>query len=483
MSIITDINLLKTRRTKIVATVGPACDSAETIKQLIEQGVNLFRLNMSHGSLESHQSMLKLIRDTTNELQKPIGILADLCGPKIRTGTFENMEIELVNNTRVTVTTRDVVGKTGLIPSQYKALANDVVAGNRILLNDGAMELRVLDVNNEDIECEVVHGGILKDKKGINLPGVNISAPSLTPKDREDAEFMLNLGVDYLALSFIRTAQDIHDLRSLVESKDSKAAIIAKIEKPEALQNAREIIAATDAIMVARGDLGVELNPEQVPVAQSQLIDMARRQFKPVIVATQMLESMIDNPRPTRAEVTDISYAVSLGTDAIMLSAETAAGRYPVKAVNIMHRIVCQTESYLWSHGGYPNISQDDTARPVPIWESIANTVSKLSHDLKVRAVMVLSQSGMSAGTVSSARPAAPVVAITNDETVCRRMALLWSVIPVLSQEAGTTNPNILAKTIAKDLKLADDGEHILLVRGFHHEPQKNTPSITVIRV
>ena len=483
MSIITNIDLLKIRRTKIVATVGPSCDNSEMIHRLIEEGVNIFRLNMSHGNHDFHEKMYKLIRSVADQNQRAVGILADLCGPKIRAGCFQGGQIELVNDSEVTVTTRDVMGEPGLIPSQYQQLAQDVVSGNRILLNDGAMELSVIAVEGDDIRCKVIHGGILKDKKGINLPGVNISAPSLTPKDRIDAEFMMNLGVDFLALSFIRTAQDIHDLRELIESKHASASIVAKIEKPEALENASKVIEATDAIMVARGDLGVELNPEQVPVAQSQLIDMARRQFKPVIVATQMLESMIENPRPTRAEVTDISYAVSLGTDAIMLSAETAAGNYPTEAVRIMHRIVCQTESYLWSHGGYPVITQEKNGKPIPIWDSIANTVSKLSRDLEVRAVLVLSQSGMSAATVSSARPAAPVIVITSDVAVSRRMTLLWSVIPVLSEEAGSVNPNKLSREVARELKLAEAGEHILLVRGFHQDPVKNTPSITVISV
>ncbi len=483
MTIITDINLLKTRRTKIIATVGPSCDKKEMIHALINEGVNVFRLNMSHGEHAFHQTMLEIIRSVARDLEQPTAILADLCGPKIRTGKFINGQIELKQGNEIIVTTRNVEGEDGLIPSQYQDLATDVNPGNRILLNDGSFELQVLDVKDEDIRCKIIHGGILKNNKGINLPGVNISAPSLTEKDRKDAEFMLGLGVDFLALSFIRTAEDIHELRDLINSNNSNAAIVAKIEKPEALENARKILEATDAIMVARGDLGVELNPEQVPVAQSQLIDMARSQFKPVIVATQMLESMIENARPTRAEVTDVSSAVSMGTDAIMLSAETAAGAHPLEAVKMMHRIVCQTESYLWKHGGYPSISRGNKSKPIPIWDSIANTVSKLSRDLQVRAIMVLSQSGMSAGTVSSARPSAPVVAISNDIEVCRRMSLLWSVIPVLSQEAGTINPNILTQNIARDLHLAEDGEHVLLVRGFHHDPKKNTPSVTVISI
>ncbi len=351
------------------------------------------------------------------------------------------------------------------------------------MLNDGALEIQVQSIDGDNIHCKVIHGGILKDNKGINLPGVNVSAPSLTEKDRVDAAFMLDLGVDFLALSFVRTADDILELRKLINDKDGSASIIAKIEKPEALDNAREILKATDAIMVARGDLGVELQPEQVPVAQSQLIDMARGQFKPVIVATQMLESMIESARPTRAEVTDISHAVTLGTDAIMLSAETAAGAYPIEAVKMMHRIVKQTESYLWSPGGYPSIDNKRDDEALPIWDSIANTVSKLSRELHVRAVLVLSQSGRSAATMSSARPAAPVVAITNNKAICRKMVLLWSVIPVLSEEAGSSNPNVLARQIAVELKLGEEGQPIILVRGFHVEPKKNTPSVTVISI
>lgn len=483
MTIITDINLLKNRRTKIIATVGPSSSSEEMIRELISSGVNIFRQNMSHGDHSFHRQMFNIIRVIAAEFDQPVAILADLCGPKIRTGKFKNGQIELVQDAEVIVTTRDVEGEPGLIPSQYTALASDVVAGNRILLNDGALEIQVEKIEGDDIHCTVTHGGILKDNKGINLPGVNVSAPSLTEKDREDATFMLDLGVDFLALSFVRTAKDIEELRQLINDKNCTASIIAKIEKPEALDNAREILKATDAIMVARGDLGVELNPEQVPVAQSQLIDMARSQFKPVIVATQMLESMIENARPTRAEVTDVSHAVTLGTDAIMLSAETAAGAHPIEAVKMMQRIVMQTESYLWTHGGYPAVNTDEDKHPVPIWNSMANTVSKLSRELQARAVLVISQSGMSAATMSSARPAAPVVAITGSEEICRKMVLLWSVIPVLSKEAGNTNPNILARQIASELKLGEEGQQILLVRGFHKDAKKNTPSVTVISI
>ena len=363
MSIITDLNLLKNRRTKIIATLGPSSDSPEIIKKLILAGANVFRLNMSHGNQNLHKTTYNHIRAVSSEIGKPVGVLADLCGPKIRTGKFHAGQMNLEKNNKVTVTTRDVVGEPGLIPSQYSALSNDVKTGNRILLNDGALELRVNSVAGTEINCTVVHGGILKDHKGINLPGVNVSVPSLTKKDITDAKFALELGVDFLALSFVRCAADIQELRKIIKKSDRKTSIIAKIEKPEALDNFDAILDSTDAIMVARGDLGVELNPEQVPVAQNQLIERARNKFKPVIVATQMLESMIENARPTRAEVTDISHAVSHATDAVMLSAESAAGAFPVESVEMMDRIIRQTEAYLWSINAY-DAGLKTTAQP-----------------------------------------------------------------------------------------------------------------------
>ena len=480
MSIKTKVHLLKRRRTKIVATLGPASADVKIIRKLIETGVNVFRLNMSHGDHASHATNYKNIRDIANDMTLPIGILADLCGPKIRTGKFKNDSIELEDGKQVVVTTRDVIGEDGLIPSQYHELAGDVRVKDRILLNDGALELKVDAIDDTEITCTVVHGGTLKNHKGINLPGVNVSAPSLTPKDIEDAEFVLGLGVDFIALSFVRTASDVMQLKNIINKSQKDVAIIAKIEKPEALQNASEILDVADGIMVARGDLGVELNPEEVPVAQSQLIDLAKQKFKPVIVATQMLESMIEQARPTRAEVTDISYAVTLGTDAVMLSAETAAGAFPVEAVNMMDRIARQTESYLWSTGSYENTSQA-TGPGKTIWDAVSDATAQMAKDLLVRAVLVISQSGMSAATMSSARPAAPVVAITSQPHICRRMALYWSVIPVLADEAGNTNPNKLAQSVARGLRLAEPGEFIILVKGFHSKPELNNPSVTVL--
>jgi pyruvate kinase len=484
MSITTEINLLKDRRTKIIATLGPASSKPEQIQQLIKAGVNIFRQNMSHGDHAYHIETYARIRKIAEELNQPVGILADLCGPKIRTGKFKNDSIELKNNETVIVTTRDVEGKAGLIPSQYASLADDVELGDRILLADGTLELEVDKIEGTEITCTVIYGGKLGNHKGINLPGVNVSAPSLTEKDIADAALAIKLGVDFIALSFVRTAEDINDLRKLLDAQGCDARIIAKIEKPEALENASAILDAADGIMVARGDLGVELNPEQVPVAQHQLIDLARKKFKPVIVATQMLESMIEMARPTRAEVTDVAYAVTLGTDAIMLSGETAVGAFPVDAVRMMDKISRQTESYLWSHNAYGAKVSDNTSKTaIPIWDAVANSMAQLAQDLKVRAVVVISQSGMTAATMSSARPAAPVVAITNRADVCRKMAMLWSVIPVHSENAGKTNPNELARQVIVDEGLASSGEKVLLVRGFHAENEMNIPSVTVLTI
>ncbi len=446
-------------------------------------GVNVFRLNMSHGDHDSHSMAYRNIREIATELNLPIGILADLCGPKIRTGKFKEGEINLTPGQKITVTTRDVEGDSNIISSQYTALANDVEPGNRILLNDGVLELRVEAINGTEIDCEVVYGGVLKNHKGINLPGVNVSAPSLTDKDKIDAQFALELGVDFMALSFVRKASDIHDLRKIINDKKGHCSIVAKIEKPEALQDIDHILDATDAIMVARGDLGVELNPEEVSVAQSQLIEKARARFKPVIVATQMLESMIESARPTRTEVTDIAYAVTLGADAVMLSAETASDKFPVDAVQMMDRIAKQTESHLWNNGVYGAPPIKDAKPPLSIWDVIANATAHMSRNIMAHAVVVISKSGMSASTMSSSRPASPIVAITNEEDVYRKMAMLWGVLPVYTKDAGKTKPNEIARNAARELDLVKPGEYIILVRGFHAESQMNTPSITCMVV
>ena len=334
--------LLQRRRTKIVATVGPASREPPILESLIRAGVDVFRLNMSHGEQADHRAAFERIRAAADAVGEPIAVLADLCGPKIRVDKFAGGRLDLAAGQRVVVTTRRVLGGDGIIPSQYAGLPGDVRPGDRILLDDGLIELRVESVLGDDVPCTVVNGGVLKDRKGMNLPNIPVSAPSLTEKDRADARFALELGVDFLALSFVRRPSDVEDLKNLIAetpalslssggraegARDGGTPVIAKIEKPEALDAIEEILEVADGLMVARGDLGVELAPEAVPIVQQELVLRARLRNKPVIVATQMLESMVTNPRPTRAEVSDVSHAVFGGADAVMLSAETASGR------------------------------------------------------------------------------------------------------------------------------------------------------------
>jgi pyruvate kinase len=477
--------LLKRRRTKIVATVGPASADVAVLEQLVRAGVNVFRLNMSHGTHDAHRAAYDAIRSAASSCATEVGVLADLCGPKIRCGVFENDRVELETGSTVVVTTRDVVGRDGLIPSQYEQLDRDAKPGTRILLDDGNLELRVERVEGTEITCHVVQGGTLKNKKGMNLPDVEVSAPSLTEKDREDARFALGLGVEFLALSFVRRASDIEQLRELMEAEGSaRAAIIAKIEKPEALREIKAILAATDGVMVARGDLGVEMPPETVPIIQSELIDLAREWAKPVIVATQMLESMIGNPRPTRAEVSDVSTAVMAGADAVMLSAETASGSFPVKAVETMDRVARRTEAYLWKQGAFGSILDGNApTAPTGIASAVTRATSQLSRDLMVRSIFVISRTGLTARLVSSARPAAPVVAVSHDERAVRAMNLLWGVVPTRADATELENPEDLARSLVRRYELAGQGDCILRVSGFHADQDLNVPTISVLTI
>ena len=482
MPIDASVHLLKRRRTRIVATLGPTADDLETILALIGAGANVFRLNMSHGTHDDHRRRFELVRAAAEERGEPVAVLADLCGPKIRVGRFLGGAIELVTGSEITVTTRDVEGKDGLVPSLYEALARDVRSGDRILLDDGKLALAVLDATDLDVRCRVVHGGTLRDRKGMNLPGVEVSAPALTDKDRNDARFAIELGVDLLALSFVRCAADVVLLRQLIDKAGADTPIIAKIEKPEALHAIEEILAASDGIMVARGDLGVELPPEQVPVAQEMLVELARARARPVIVATQMLESMITSPTPTRAEVTDVASAVRSGADAVMLSAETAAGAFPVEAVQMMDRVARNVEGHLWRTGSFGSITRDDRATPpVELGVALARSTAQLSRDLMVRAITVVSRTGTSTAQVACSRPAAPVLAITDSEATCRRMSLLWGVVPLLVSSEELDDAPRTARRLASRLGLADEDDRLLLVRGFHPDPALAQPSVTVL--
>ena len=484
LTINTSIELLKQRRTKIVATLGPASAEVKTIKKLLQAGVNVFRLNMSHGDHAMHAGLVKNIRHSMQETGINAAIMADLCGPKIRIGKFKQGKINLKRGANVTLTVRNVMGDEHLIPSQYKLLHKDVKTSDRILLNDGLLTLEVESIKDTEIFCRVVHGGIVSDHKGINMPDSVVSTPALTAKDKKDALFALEQGVDYLSLSFVRTADEINKLRRIIKRNRSNAHIIAKIETPMALENISEILEASDAIMVARGDLGVELPPEEVPLVQLQLIDRARVANKPVIVATQVLESMITNARPTRAEISDISYAVSSGVDAMMLSAETSVGKYPVGSIRMMDCAIRFTESYRWSQGTFGSFGLEmGGTPPLDFGEAISNATSQLSRDLLVRAIVVVSRSGMSAVTVSSARPAAPIIGITDREDVWRKMQLMWGLLPCYIKRINTDTTNRLARQQALKYKLASRGDYILLVQGFHSRKSENVPSVSVLQI
>jgi pyruvate kinase len=426
------------RRTKIVATLGPASSDENVIAQLVAAGVNVFRLNMSHGSHDDHRATYGRVRAAAKAAGQQVAILADLCGPKIRVGLFEGGKISLVDGSTVTVTTRQVTGKESLIVSQYLALADDVVVGDRLLLDDGNIELKVQGIAGSEIECVVVHGGTLKDKKGMNLPGVRVSTPALTEKDRTDALFACELGVDWIALSFVRNAADVVELRRLVANAPFAPLLVAKIEKPEALDVIEEILRVTDAIMVARGDLGVELDPARVPNVQEELVDLGRAYRKPVIVATQMLESMITQSRPTRAEVTDVANAVRSGADAVMLSAETAAGANPLAAVQTMDLVIRRTEDYLFTHGAFGSI---EAYTPTQIGDAptgidpnhdadaaIALAAGRMSRELRTSAIVADAAAARLLAILCAQRPAAMVFAFGAKNRERSLGCLTWGV-------------------------------------------------------
>lgn len=474
--------MLQRRRTKLIATVGPATRDPAVLQRLIRGGVDIFRLNLSHGTQDQHRQAYSAIREASAAAESTVAVLADLCGPKIRVGEFSNGYIQLEVGQRVTVTTREILGGPGVIPCQYPLLGQDVKSGDHIRLDDGLLELSVDSVEGgTEIYCTVVSGGILKDRKGMNLPGVNLSTPSLTEKDKSDAEFALNLGVDLFALSFVRKPQDVQDLRQHLTSLGGTTPIIAKIEKPQALQCIQEILEQSDGIMVARGDLGVELAPETVPIIQAELISKARLANKPVIVATQMLESMVTNQSPTRAEVSDVSTAVLAGADAVMLSAETSVGSFPLAAVQVIDRVAREMENWMYKEDRFRSLTREVKPGLVsePLRPALARSMAQLSRDLKVPAVVVRSQSGQSASVVSATRPAAPILVLTTDEKIARQMKLLWGVIAQVVTQEQFQQPRVTAREVVARLGLAASGDTILLLSGVAGDE----PSLIVLKI
>jgi len=465
-------------RTKIVATVGPASANKETLLAFIQSGVRVFRLNFSHGTHDLHQLNLIMIREVAEQAGIEVAVLADLCGPKMRIGKFTDGIVDLRDGQNITLDTRNIVGSTEVIPVQYQQLPKDVAIGNRILLDDGLLELEVLSTEKTTVKARVIRGGKLKDNKGLNLPGSVVSAPSLTEKDLEDIDFILGTDIDFLALSFVRSVRDVLALKEVLHSQARHLPIIAKIEKPQALEDIDAILDAADGIMVARGDLGVEMQPEKVPVIQKDLIRRAKQKSKPVIVATQMLESMTTNPRPTRAEVSDVSNAVFDGADAVMLSAESASGQYPVAAVQMMAKVAHEAESWLINHDQpAPENHQVGKTNQDSTRHAIARSIANLARELPVSVIVVRSKGGKSASFVSATRPLAPVLAVSTDLRAIRKMNLSWGVQPMLVSREDFEDPKSCARKVAMETGLANPKQLILLLAGFG----KSEPNLTLL--
>jgi pyruvate kinase len=455
------------RRAKIVATLGPALEDPDRLRAALVAGIDVVRLNFSHSSAAQHGAQLARVHEIAGELGRNVGSIGDLQGPKIRLGVVpegveipDGGEVVLVGGTETAEAGDDP--RVPVLPIVYEHLADDVVPGSLVLIDDGLVRLEVTDVVDGRVRARVLVGGPVSSRKGVNLPGVRVSAPSLTPKDREDVRAMIDMGVDWIALSFVRRAADVLELRELVRSLGGMQPIVAKLERPEALDNLEDIVEATDAVMVARGDLGVEIGPELVPAIQKEMIDLANRASRPVITATEMLESMIRNPRPTRAEASDVANAVFDGSDAVMLSGETAAGRYPVQAVQTMARIIEAAEG---------STHRVHTAEPQTVGATgrvVAKAARQIADDVAAKVILVFSLSGASVQLVSKFRPAQPVIGLTTDEHSLRRLALMWGTDGHLTAERDHSRDLIIAgERICLENGYAATGDRVVIVSGI----------------
>lgn len=468
------------RRTKIVCTLGPACTTPEGIDELIEAGMDCARLNFSHGDHDQHGKNAALVRAAAQKAGRPIAILADLCGPKMRVGKFPNGPVTLVDGTRFTFTVDDVPGDEKRCSVSYKALARDVKIGDEILLDDGLLRTRVEAVEGNDVHTIVINGGPLSDRKGLNMPGTGLSTPALTAKDKRDLAFAVGtLKADFLALSFVRTAADVKEAQDLAQG----TPVIAKIEKPEAVENLSEILDMADGAMVARGDLGVEMGSEKVPMIQKRIIRETNERGKIVITATQMLDSMIRNPRPTRAEAADVANAVMDGTDAVMLSGETAAGKYPKEAVEMMAAIIREVEIE-WVE----TLSREVRDRKViahedwAVTEAAARAAAVLCTHLPLKAVVTFTRTGRSAQLLAEYRPRAPIVAMTSSYQVAARLALAWGVMPRLEVPPEDLQETLrIATSIMAREGMAKKGDIFALLTGWPASGRTNTVKLHVL--
>ncbi|WP_121611453.1 pyruvate kinase [Mesobacillus foraminis] len=455
------------RKTKIVCTIGPASESIENLISLLNAGMNVARLNFSHGDHEEHGARIKNIREAARQTGKNVAILLDTKGPEIRTNNMENGAIELKAGNEITVSMTEVLGTTEKFSVTYERLIEDVHSGAKILLDDGLIGLEVLSVDkaNNEIRTKILNSGTLKNKKGVNVPGVSVKLPGITEKDAQDILFGIEQGVDFIAASFVRRGSDVLEIRGLLEENNATyIQIIPKIENQEGVDNIDEILEVSDGLMVARGDLGVEIPAEEVPLVQKALIKKCNTLGKPVITATQMLDSMQRNPRPTRAEASDVANAIFDGTDAIMLSGETAAGQYPVEAVQTMHNIASRAEEAL-DHKELLSIRSKDTEHTIT--DAIGQSVAHTALNLEVNAIITPTESGHTARMISKYRPKAPIVAVTSNDHILRRLALVWGVYPQLGQVAKTTD-EMLDNAVEESMKsgLVKHSDLVLITAG-----------------
>lgn len=468
------------RRTKIVCTLGPSSNTEEKIDQLVRNGMNIARINFSHGTFEQHEKVINNLRKVADRYDISLPILADLQGPKIRVGKMKDGAQEIEKGDYVTLISEDIEGTPEKIPVDYKDLVSDALEGNRILIDDGLLELKVIKKNANSLVAQVVVGGTLKSRKGLNLPDVNLSMSSLTEKDIEDLEFAVSRGVDYIGMSFVRSADDIQEVISRVRAQDSNAGIIAKIEKPEAVNVIDDIIEESSGIMVARGDLGIEIASEKVPMVQKKIIDRSRQAGKPVITATQMLDSMIENPRPTRAESSDVANAVLDGTDAVMLSGETAAGAYPVEALQTMDKICRSVENEA------PHIYNSLSYRK-PEWkekqviESLAYSCVVLAENVEAKVISTITHSGSTARRIAKFRPRVPIIAFTESDEVRRQLGMVWGVRPVKIDEIFDTDKSVkLMEQHLKNRGLVNKEDRAIIATGMPIAKRGRTNMIKV---
>jgi pyruvate kinase len=456
------------RSTKIVATIGPASQDEIQIGKLLRAGINVARLNFSHGNHSEHEQIYTRLREISAKHGQSLSILQDLQGPKIRTGLIPGGAMEIEPGQSLTLTTADESANAQHVPVDFPQLIDCAEPGNRILLDDGNLELVVKDVHDNNVDCQVVLGGVLKSHKGINLPGSKPDIPGFTKKDADDLNFGIDLGVDFVAVSFVRTADDIQTVRNAINQHKPyrDVPIIAKLERPEAIDNLLAILDVSDGVMVARGDLGVEMSPEAVPIAQKKIIEAANKNGKIVITATQMLDSMINNPRPTRAEASDVANAIFDGTDAVMLSGETASGHYPVESVEMMSKIVQKAEANMDNWGRWHGPMAQDGLDDDTFY--ITQAARELAEDRNVAAIAVFTRSGRTALFMSKTRPGLPILAFTPEEVTYRRMNMYWGVRPYLVPHVGSLEEmvNVVEKTIIETTPIMI-GQQVVMICGF----------------